>query len=235
MDLVTIVLILIGLCAAAAGKIAAAKRRSVLRWAFFALFTGPIAPLCVWLLRHLSPCRSCGNLMVIAPGRRCKACGWTLPPKLERAQITSSLRGSIGFSLGDTEQKIDAQLEKRGIIFKRTPDDEILWTQELYGHIADITVSLASGRAQMLTASYPIDKEFAIYRHLKKSLVAEFGRPAYDNRDAAFTDNWNARDLLVSLSGSEDPRTPATVVVFQRLSGKLERSIKDAIDDRSSP
>lgn len=211
-------------------KVAYRKQRSWPFWCILGIFSMPIALIAVLLMPPLRQCPSCGKFIVIKPGRKCRQCGWKSPPPMRASAVASSIKGALGFKLGDKETKIGRILDRRGATYKRTPDDRITFSEEsLFGHAADVTIELDGGRANLVSVAYPIDRDYAIYYELKASLVAEYGRPAYENFDDGYSDNWSAKGLLVSLATNGPKDSPTTSIVYQKLSGKLRKDMNDVL------
>lgn len=190
----------------------------------------PLALIVILLMPSLQQCPSCGRSIVIKPGRQCRWCGWKSPPPLARSVVASSIKDALGFKLGDKETKIGGVLDRKGTTYKRTPDDKITFSEEsLFGHAADVTIELDAGRASLVNVAYPIDRDYAIYYELKAALVAEYGRPAYENFDDGYSDNWSAKGLLVSLATNGPKDAPTTSIVYQKLSGKLRKDMNDVL------
>ncbi|MDL2263136.1 hypothetical protein LJC31_00630 [Synergistaceae bacterium OttesenSCG-928-I11] len=232
-DIAAAVVISLGVFSALTGKAAARKRRFWPAWCLYGAILGPFALLHILLAPPLEPCPSCGRNIRIKPSRPCKHCAWTLPPPLKNARVASDLRETFGFRLGDTAAHVEKSLTQAGAPFERTSETNILCAaRETFGYPADVTVELDEGRANCIRVSYPVDRDYKIYYDLKAALVSKYGKPDYENFDVGYTDNWAAKKFLVSLSTTpptEEGATPSTAVIYQKLGGKLEKNLTDAL------
>ena len=232
-DIATAALVSSGVFSAVTGKAAARKRRFWPAWCLYGAVLGPVALLHVLIAPRLEPCPSCGRNIRIKPSRPCKHCAWTLSPPLKNARVSSDLRETFGFRLGDTAAHIEKGLTHSGVPFERTCETRIRCiAYETFGRPADVTVELDEGRANCIRVSYPVDLDYGIYYNLKAALVAKYGKPDYENFDAGYADNWAAKNFLVSLSTTppaEEGAAPSTAVIYQKLGGKLEKNLTDAL------
>jgi hypothetical protein len=218
-DIAMAVTISAGVFCALTGKAAARKRRFWPVWCLYGAVTGPIALLHVIIAPQLEPCPSCGKSIRIKPGSPCKYCAWTLQPALSNSRVSSDLKKTFGFRLGDTAAYIEKRLTQSGIPFEHAGETKITCAgREIFDRPANVTIEFDEGRAYCIHVLYQADRDYKIYYDLKAALVLKYGKPDHENSDAGHTDNWAAKKFLVSLSTAppaEKDAVPSTAVIYR--------------------